>query len=421
MSSIELFDELEAGELSIQFEGEEPQAVLEWAIAEFMPSIAISTSFQIDSVVADRHGLRDRSQRARSSASTPAASRTRPSSWPTACATRYPGPAARARRARRRTRSPAMTGKHGVDLFKTRVDLRLLCCNLRKVRPLTKHLHGARRVGHRPAPRPVGEPHEHPQGRDRPRPRRDREAQPARRVGRGRGLGLRPRAGRSVPLALRPGLHLDRLRARARARSSRARRAAPAAGGGSRTRRRSAASTARSRAAASSTSCTRCSARTRMPEAAVKVRVSGEAAEVATRRGAGRARDGAERGAPRPARRPRRRDRRRRGRRRRRRRARGAARARAADRPHPRRSTAPRASRPSLALFRRLPLGRELTESTRELNEALQALEGQHDRARGGHRSGPGRVWGNTFDRRLRAGAPPGEGGRKARDHRSVK
>ena len=34
-----------------------------------------------------------------------------------------------------------MTGKHGVDLFKTSVDLRLLCCNLRKVRPLTKHLH----------------------------------------------------------------------------------------------------------------------------------------------------------------------------------------------------------------------------------------------------------------------------------------
>ena len=34
-----------------------------------------------------------------------------------------------------------MTGKHGVDLFKTSVDLRLLCCNVRKVRPLTKHLH----------------------------------------------------------------------------------------------------------------------------------------------------------------------------------------------------------------------------------------------------------------------------------------
>ena len=48
---------------------------------------------------------------------------------------------------RARQRAAAVThegievGKHGVDLFKTSVDLRLLCCNLRKVRPLTKHLH----------------------------------------------------------------------------------------------------------------------------------------------------------------------------------------------------------------------------------------------------------------------------------------
>jgi len=28
-------DELEAGELSVQFEGEEPHAVLEWAFGEF--------------------------------------------------------------------------------------------------------------------------------------------------------------------------------------------------------------------------------------------------------------------------------------------------------------------------------------------------------------------------------------------------
>ena len=47
--TIELIDELEAGELSIEFEGEEPQAVLAWAIERF-GSIAISTSFQADSV-----------------------------------------------------------------------------------------------------------------------------------------------------------------------------------------------------------------------------------------------------------------------------------------------------------------------------------------------------------------------------------
>ena len=139
MSSIEMFDELEAGELSIQFEGEEPQTVLEWAIRRFSPHIAISTSFQIDSVVLidmayeldsdikvfsvdtgrlpdETHELADRLR------------------------ARYPGlnldlvePSP--------DEVAGMTGKHGVDLFKTSVDLRLLCCNVRKVRPLTKHLH----------------------------------------------------------------------------------------------------------------------------------------------------------------------------------------------------------------------------------------------------------------------------------------
>ena len=51
MSLYELIDELEAGELSIEFEGEEPQALLEWAVERFGSGLAISTSFQIDSVV----------------------------------------------------------------------------------------------------------------------------------------------------------------------------------------------------------------------------------------------------------------------------------------------------------------------------------------------------------------------------------
>ena len=139
MSSIELLDELEAGELSIQFEGEEPEALLEWAIAEFMPGLAISTSFQIDSVVLidmayeiDPNVPVFSVDTGRLPAETlELADRLRD---------RYPGlqlelvePDA--------DEIASMTGKHGVDLFKTSVDLRLLCCNLRKVRPLTKHLH----------------------------------------------------------------------------------------------------------------------------------------------------------------------------------------------------------------------------------------------------------------------------------------
>jgi len=51
MSTFELMDELEAGELSIEFEGEEPQALIEWGVERFGSGIAISTSFQVDSVV----------------------------------------------------------------------------------------------------------------------------------------------------------------------------------------------------------------------------------------------------------------------------------------------------------------------------------------------------------------------------------
>ena len=48
--SVELIDELEAGELSVEFEGEEPEALLEWALERFSPRIAISTAFQNDGV-----------------------------------------------------------------------------------------------------------------------------------------------------------------------------------------------------------------------------------------------------------------------------------------------------------------------------------------------------------------------------------
>ena len=50
MSTYELLDELEAGELSIRYEGEEPQALLAWAIEEFSPRLAISAAFQADDV-----------------------------------------------------------------------------------------------------------------------------------------------------------------------------------------------------------------------------------------------------------------------------------------------------------------------------------------------------------------------------------
>jgi thioredoxin-dependent adenylylsulfate APS reductase len=139
MSTFELMDELEAGELSIEFEGEEPQALIEWGVERFGSGIAISTSFQIDSVALIDMAYEVDPEIKVFSVDTgrlPAetlelADRLR---------ARYPG-------LQLELVEPSpdeverMTGKHGVDLFTTSVDLRLLCCNVRKVRPLTKHLH----------------------------------------------------------------------------------------------------------------------------------------------------------------------------------------------------------------------------------------------------------------------------------------
>jgi phosphoadenosine phosphosulfate reductase len=140
VSTYELIDELEAGELSIEFEGEEPQTLIEWAIERFSPGLAISTSFQADSVaLIDMAYELDPAIRVFSvdTGRLPAethelAARLRE---------RYSGlnleivePDGR--------EVAAMTGKHGEDLFYDAVDLRLLCCSVRKVRPLTKHLHG---------------------------------------------------------------------------------------------------------------------------------------------------------------------------------------------------------------------------------------------------------------------------------------
>jgi phosphoadenosine phosphosulfate reductase len=140
VSTFELMDELEAGELSIEFEGEEPQALIEWGIERFGSGIAISTSFQIDSVaLIDMAYELDSDVRVFSvdTGRLPAES----FGLIEQLRVRYPG-------LRLELLSPngeevsRMTTKHGPNLFYGKVDHRLLCCNIRKVRPLTRHLAG---------------------------------------------------------------------------------------------------------------------------------------------------------------------------------------------------------------------------------------------------------------------------------------
>ena len=192
MSTYELLDELEAGELSVQYEGEEPQALLEWAIEEFSPRIAISAAFQADDVALidmaykidpkvriftvdtgrlprETHELIDAAARAATRVSTSTCSSPTPARSQRLVASEGPRPDEGV------GREPAALLQRAQGAAADEASRR------------------ARRLDHRPAPRPVGDAHEHPQGRDRPRPRRDREAEPAGGVDEARGVGL-PRA-----------------------------------------------------------------------------------------------------------------------------------------------------------------------------------------------------------------------------------
>jgi thioredoxin-dependent adenylylsulfate APS reductase len=133
-------DELEAGELSVDFEGEEPEAVLEWALERFSPAIALSTAFQIDGVA-----LLDMAYRIDPAIQVFSVDTGRLPQETfdliEALRERYPGlnltllsPEAR--------HVERMVAAHGPNLFRQEVPLRLLCCQVRKVLPLQKHLAG---------------------------------------------------------------------------------------------------------------------------------------------------------------------------------------------------------------------------------------------------------------------------------------
>ena len=140
MSATELLDDLEAGELSVEFEGEEPEAVLEWAIERFEDRLAISTAFQEGDVA-----LIDMAYRIDPKVKIFSIDTGR---LPTetfelieTLRERYPGLALT-------LLSPdapqlqRLVDRHGPNLFYRSIEQRLLCCNVRKVQPLTRHLQG---------------------------------------------------------------------------------------------------------------------------------------------------------------------------------------------------------------------------------------------------------------------------------------
>ena len=135
----ELLDELEAGELSIRFEGEEPQALLEWAIGEF-DDLALSAAFQADDVALIDMAYRiDPSIRVFTVDTGRLPQETH--DLIAALHERYPGLELDVLQPDPGQVERLVAAK-GLDLMKESVENRLLCCNVRKVQPLTGHLDG---------------------------------------------------------------------------------------------------------------------------------------------------------------------------------------------------------------------------------------------------------------------------------------
>ncbi len=136
--AVELIDELEAGELSVDFEGEEPDFVLAWALERFAPRIAISSAFQIDGIaLIDLAYAIDPAIEVFSVDTGRLPNETY--ELIEALRERYPGLNLKLL-APNGDEVSAMVGRHGPNLFYRSVENRLLCCNVRKVRPLTRHL-----------------------------------------------------------------------------------------------------------------------------------------------------------------------------------------------------------------------------------------------------------------------------------------
>ena len=140
MSATELLDDLEAGELSVEFEGEEPEALLEWAIERFEDRLAISTAFQEGDVALIDMAYRIDPKVVFFSIDT--------GRLPTetfelieTLRERYPG-LALTLLSPNAPQLQRLVDRHGPNLFYRSVEQRLLCCNVRKVQPLTRYLGG---------------------------------------------------------------------------------------------------------------------------------------------------------------------------------------------------------------------------------------------------------------------------------------
>lgn len=134
-----VFDELEIGELSILFDDQEPEKIISWAADKFGSKLAIITSFQSEGmVILDMATKIDPNVRVitvdtgRLPEETFTFIEQVRNHFGIHIEVLFPD----AKEVQR------MVTKHGTNLFYRDVPDRLVCCQVRKVRPLVKALHG---------------------------------------------------------------------------------------------------------------------------------------------------------------------------------------------------------------------------------------------------------------------------------------
>jgi len=134
-----LFDDLEIGEIALQLDDQEPEDVIAWALETFDEDrIAIVTALQADGMV-----ILDMAYRMKPNIRVMTVDTGR---LPQATYDFYEQVRERYPEARFEVLFPdyqeveEMVRRHGINLFYKAVPLRLLCCHVRKVRPLIRAL-----------------------------------------------------------------------------------------------------------------------------------------------------------------------------------------------------------------------------------------------------------------------------------------
>lgn len=138
--SARVFDELEIGEIAVELDVCEAEEVVAWALEELGDRVAVVTALQVDGMV-----VLDMAARIRPDVQVVTVDTGR---LPRATVEFIDVVRARYPRTRWDVLTPdpgevqAMVAQRGPELFRTSVADRMLCCQVRKVRPLTTALQG---------------------------------------------------------------------------------------------------------------------------------------------------------------------------------------------------------------------------------------------------------------------------------------